>query len=205
MKSFRDFFVKAVVTGLLVVVPLYLAGLLILKALGSLRELLSPVEALLPDSIYGGYLLSLLILIVICFLVGAAFRTPKGKAIRKKFETNVLGKIPGYTLFKGLTEQLAGQGEQNVWKPALADIEDALVPAFIIEELDDGSFTVFVPSVPTPLAGTVYILPPERVHLIDVPFPQAAMAVARWGAGSKDLVAAMNRKDGTLQQARLKT
>jgi hypothetical protein len=33
------------------------------------------------------------------------------------------------------------------------EIEEALVPAFIIEELDDGRFTVFVPSVPTPFAG----------------------------------------------------
>jgi uncharacterized membrane protein len=73
----------------------------------------------------------------------------------------------------------------------MAEIEEALVPAFIIEELDDGSFTVFVPSVPTPLAGAVYILPADRVHPLDVPFTQAIRAVARWGSGSKDLVAAM--------------
>jgi hypothetical protein len=45
-----------------------------------------------------------------------------------------------------------------VWKPALAEIEEALVPAFIIEELEDGRFTVFVPSGATPFAGAVYIL-----------------------------------------------
>jgi hypothetical protein len=39
--------------------------------------------------------------------------------------------------------------------PAPAEIEDALCPAFIIEELENGSFTVFVPSIPTPLAGAV--------------------------------------------------
>ena len=57
-----------------------------------------------------------------------------------------------------------------MWKPAMAEIEDALVPAFIIEEFEDGSFTVFVPSAPTPISGSVYILTPERVHPIDVPF-----------------------------------
>jgi hypothetical protein len=36
---------------------------------------------------------------------------------------------------------------------ALAEIEDALAPAFVIEELPDGRFTIFVPSIPTPLAG----------------------------------------------------
>jgi hypothetical protein len=58
--------------------------------------------------------------------------------------------------------------------------------------------------VPTPLAGTVYILAPERVHLIDVPFSQAAMAVARWGAGSKELVAAMRKGGASAPSARLK-
>ena len=61
-------------------------------------------------------------------------------------------RIPGYALLRSLTQQLAGQGKENVWKPAMVEIEEALVPAFIIEVHDDGRFTVFVPSVPTPLA-----------------------------------------------------
>jgi hypothetical protein len=40
----------------------------------------------------------------------------------------------------------------------LAEIEEALVPAFIIEVLDDGRYTIFVPSAPPPLAATVSIL-----------------------------------------------
>ena len=75
----------------------------------------------------------------------------------------------------------------------LVEIEDALVPAFIVEELVDGRFTVFVPSVPTPFAGAVYILSRERVHLLDIPFSQAIKSVSRWGSGSADLVAAMRK------------
>jgi hypothetical protein len=39
----------------------------------------------------------------------------------------------------------------------------------------------------------VYILVPERVHIVDVPFTQAIRSVSRWGSGSKDLVAAMRK------------
>jgi len=53
--------------------------------------------------------------------------------------------------------------------PALVEIEEALAPAFVIETLDDGRLTVFVPSVPTPFAGAVYVLRPERVHILNVP------------------------------------
>jgi uncharacterized membrane protein len=67
------------------------------------------------------------------------------------------------------------------------------VPAFIIEEFSDGRFTVFVPSAPTPLSGSVYILTPERVHPVDIPFTHAVKALSRWGAGSKELVDAMEK------------
>jgi len=79
------------------------------------------------------------------------------------------------------SEQISGETEENAWKPVLAEIEDALVPAFIIEEHDDGRFTVFVPSIPTALAGAVYVLNRTRVHPIDVPFTQAVQSISRWG------------------------
>jgi hypothetical protein len=74
-------------------------------------------------------------------------------------ERSILQKIPGYEVIRSMTRQLAGQGQESSWQPALAEIEDALVPAFIVEDLDDGRFTVFVPSSPAPLAGAIYILP----------------------------------------------
>jgi uncharacterized membrane protein len=82
-----------------------------------------------------------------------------------------------------------------VWKPALVEIEDALVPAFIIEVFDDGRYTIFVPSVPTPLAGAIYILEPSRVHPLDVSFTDTFKVISKWGAGAKDLVAAMEKAE----------
>jgi uncharacterized membrane protein len=129
--------------------------------------------------------------LIVCFLIGAAVRTPAGRVTRERIEKSLFERIPGYALFRSLTQRMVGKDEENVWKPALVEIEEALVPAFIIEELADGRFTVFVPSVPTPFAGAVYILTPERVHPLDVPFTLALQSVSRWGSGSKDLVAAM--------------
>jgi uncharacterized membrane protein len=146
---------------------------------------------LFPEWFPAEDVLSLLLVLFVCFLIGVAVRTPAGRAVRERIEKALFERIPGYALFRSLTQQLAGESRENVWKPALAEIEDALVPAFIIEELEDGRFTVFVPSVPTPLAGAVYILSRERVHPLNVSFTQAIQAVSRWGSGSKVLVAAM--------------
>jgi Uncharacterized conserved protein len=193
MRQAWNFVVRSVVSGLLVIVPVYLAALLVGRVLQSLAGLVQPLAGLLPDWLPAENLLALLLGLLICFLIGASLRTPTGRAARERMETSVFEKIPGYSLFRGLTRQVAGVSYENVWKPALSEIEDALVPSFIIEDLPDGSYTVFVPSVPTPLAGAVYILPRERVHPLDIPFADAIKTVVRWGAGSGKLVAAMKR------------
>jgi uncharacterized membrane protein len=193
MKYAREFITSTVVGGLFIVVPVYLAVLLLLKGMKSVGTLVRPVAALVPDWLPVENLLSLVLVLALCFLVGVAVRTPLGRAVRERMERVFFERLPGYGLLRSLTQRLAGDTEESTWQPALVEIEDALVPAFIIEELDDGRFTVFVPSVPTPLAGAVYVLRRERVHILDIPFTQAIRSVSRWGAGSKDLVAAMRK------------
>lgn len=191
MKRVWTFIVEATVAGLLVLVPAYLALLVLLKGMGSVLGLVRPFALFLPDWLPAEDLLSLLLVLGVCFLIGAAIRTRAGYALRERLEQSFMKRMPGYALFRSLTQRVAGEGDESSWKPALAEIEEALVPAFIVEALDDGRFTVFVPSIPTPLAGAVYILAPERVHPIDVPFTQAIKTVSRWGSGAGDLVAAM--------------
>lgn len=193
MKYAREFIMSTLVGGLLIVVPVYLAVLLLLKGMKSVTGLIRPLAALLPAWIPAERLFSLLLVLTICFLIGLAVRTRTGRAARERMEKAFFGRLPGYGLIRGLTQRLAGDSTDNAWTPALVELEDALVPAFIIEALDDGRFTVFVPSVPTPLAGAVYVLSAERVHIVDVPFTQAVKSISRWGSGSRDLVAAMRK------------
>ena len=193
MRYAREFITSTLVGGLLLVVPVYLAVLLLLKGMKSVATLVRPFTALLPDWIPAERLLSLFVVLTFCFLIGYALRTQSGRAVRERLEVVFFGKLPGYGLIRSLTQRMAGDSSETAWMPALIEIEDALVPGFVIEPLDDGRFTVFVPSVPTPLAGAVYILTAERVHILDVPFTQAVRSISRWGAGSRDLVAAMRK------------
>jgi uncharacterized membrane protein len=193
MKTARERFVSTFVAGVFVVVPVYLAILLLLKGMQSVAKLVRPVAAMVPDWLPAEGLFSLLLVVLICFAVGAAVRTRRGRAVRNRMEVVFFERLPGYGVLRSLTQRLAGDGDEAAWKPALAEIEEALAPAFVIEEHDDGRFTVFVPSIPTPFAGAVYVLDPERVHVLDVPFTQAIQSVSRWGSGAKNLVAAMQR------------
>jgi uncharacterized membrane protein len=190
MSKLINFILGSLLAGLLILAPVYLGVLLILKATQSLMQLVRPLTKLIPDWIAHGEALVLILVLLLCFLVGLSVRTRRGQAMWDRCEP-LFRKIPGYSIFRGLTQRLAGDKREESWQPALAEIEDALVPAFIIETLADGRFTVFVPAVPAPFTGAVYVLDPERVHPVDVPFTHAIHAVSRWGLGCKDLVAAM--------------
>jgi uncharacterized membrane protein len=194
MKSFLQFSTKALVGGFLVAVPVYLAILLVLKAMKSLASLVRPLTILSPPALttaVAQYVLAFFVVLSFCYVLGVALLTRPGRAVGEWVQRTVLVKIPGYTVVRSLTQQLAGQGRENVWRPALAEIEEGLVPAFIIEEIRDGRYTVFVPSVPSPFMGSIYILRQERVHPVNASFIQTFQVLSRWGEGAKDLMAAM--------------
>jgi uncharacterized membrane protein len=150
-----------------------------------------PIAKLVPQKYVHHDIVALCLLVLICFAVGLLIRTELGKRISDWLEQHLLGKIPGFPLIHGMIRQLAGAKDEQSFEPALVEIEEALVPAFIIEKHADGQFTVFVSSSPTPMAGAIYILQPERVHPVDVPLRKAMVCVTKWGAGAAEMRAAI--------------
>jgi len=124
---------KALIRGLLIVVPVYLAILLLLKAMKSVVNLVRPFTAILPEWLPAEDLLSLLLVLAICAVIGATVGTRIGRGVRQWLERTVFERIPGYGVIRSLTHQMAGTSRESVWRAALVEIEDALVPGFIIE------------------------------------------------------------------------
>jgi uncharacterized membrane protein len=191
MKSLGDFTRTTLVGGVLIVLPIYLSILLLAKSLSIVIKLLSPVTAQIPATMQFRQLIAIAILIAVCFVAGIIVRTRLGLRAQRAVERNLLNRIPGYTLVRGLAARMAGRQEDEMFAVALVDMDDGLVMAFVVERHDDGAYTVFVPSVPTPAAGAVFIVAKERVHLVDVPFAKAASVISKWGTGARDIRAAM--------------
>jgi uncharacterized membrane protein len=193
MKGTLEFLKTTVVGGLLILLPAYLSLLLLVRAVAGVFALIAPITNHVPGGPIVARLLALLVVVAASFLAGLAVRTRLGRNASTLFERRVLERIPGYTVMRNLGRRLSGDDEGAYFAVALVEIEEALVPAFLVEELPDGAFTVFVPSVPTPAAGAVYILPKERVHRVDVPLATAVRTITQWGAGTGELLRAMKR------------
>ncbi len=190
MRPLVEFAKTTLIGGILIVLPVYVAVLLLAKAVSAILALLKPI---IPPSVAFGGVFAILLLTIICFIIGLMVRTGPGLRLKNAFENTILSKLPGYTILRGLAARVAGTADEPTFAPALVEIEDALVPALIIEELDDGLYTVLVPSVPTPMAGALYILSSERVHPVDVSFTTALAVFSKWGTGAGEFVRAMQR------------
>jgi len=156
MKTITRFLKVTLVGGLLVVLPVWVSLLLLLKAIKGAMAMLMPIAKLLPQGFVHEKVAALVLLLVICFVVGLLIRTGPGRRFGDWLSQHILDRIPGFSLVGGMTRQLAGKEGEQSFQPALVEIEDALVPAFIIEKHADGQFTVFVSSSPTPMVGVIY-------------------------------------------------
>lgn len=190
MKQVLGFLKATLLGGVLLVLPAWLAVLLVVKALMHLQVFVEPITAELPPEVAHPRLIAVLLLIALCFVVGLVIQTAIGAQVKRIAERHLLEKLPGYTTLRGFAAQLTDYEKSASFQPALIEIEDALVPGFVLEDHVGERCTVFVPSVPTPMAGAIYIIANHRVHRLDVPAMSVMQCLSKRGAGSVELVAA---------------
>jgi len=194
MRAIAEFTKTTLIGGVLVILPVYLSVLLLLKAIAGAVSLVTPITHGLPATMQFPKLIAILLLIAACFVAGIVVRTGPGLRAKNVIERTLLERIPGYALIRGLAGRVVGKADERTFTVVLAEIEDALVPAFLVEDCGDEHCAIFVPSVPTPAAGAIYIIAKTRVHAVDVPFTKAVGVISNWGAGSSELLARMRRE-----------
>lgn len=194
-----NFIRRTLIGGLLVVLPV--TGILILlkRAFAAIHETFAPFAAKLPFEAEFPGLWAIVALVALSFLAGLILQIGPVRRLAAAGSNRLAERYPFFRFLLGFGQNLVGHTGDQPLKAALAEIEEALVPAFVVEELADGRYVVFVPSAPSPVQGSVYILDRQRVHLLDVSAGRVARCVSHWGVGSAELVKAM-RPDNPAQQ-----
>jgi len=193
MKLFFRFLKASVVGGLLFVVPLILLLVVLRHGVDLAQKAVAPIVRRLPVHTIGGVTVATLaavtVLLLVALVVGLFAQTATGRRVREWLEYTILGRLPGYSILKGLLGGTGGLEEGTAAaQPALAWIEECWVFAFVMEVHADGHRTVFVPSAPSTLSGAIYFLPEDRVRPLDVPLAAVMKAIRRFGLGSADLL-----------------
>ena len=169
--------------GLIVILPIVLAVLGLVKAVGIAREVLAPVVGWLPETMHFRTIVAAVAVLGACFLAGALFRTALGRGLQRAADRGLLERIPGYALFRTLTRRIGGQ-EGSEMPVAAVTMDDHELIGIVMDRFPDGRCAVFVPSSPTPAVGSLIVVPGSRVRVLDVAMKQALGCLSQWGTGS---------------------
>ena len=181
------FLVKNTFYGLCVIIPLVIVGLVFVKLAEILEKVAKPLGL---DSYLGATLvivIAVLVMLLACFLIGLIVQ----KVLSfNTFEEKVLNQIPGYKIIATIAKGFGNSSDTKAFPSVMFDLygSGAAVLGFIMEEHDDGLFTVFVPSSPVLTIGNVYIAKAEQLSLLDAKGQDVADCLSKWGIGSKNLL-----------------
>jgi len=192
MRSMLQVLKAIFVGGVIFLIPVVLTIVIIRHALALAGRALQPVAQVLPAQVIGGVfvadLLAILVLLLICFAAGLFVKTRLGRSLGDQLERTAARRIPGFSLVKVATRGMMGLESSAELSVALARIEDAWMLSFVVERHASGLYTVFVPSAPTPAAGSVYYLTEDRLKFLNVSVASAVSCIMRLGVGSRELI-----------------
>lgn len=188
MKKSKSVFRTNVIYGLLVLVPAAIIFLLLVKIVEILENMAAPLNLESSTNVVVAILLGLLLLLLLCFVVGAFVRTRIGSWSLERLEGKILNQIPGYAI---ISNMLRGFAEKRTAYPA-AMVRlygpGTAVLGFIMEENENGSLTVFVPSAPALTVGSLHVVDRERVTILEAGIMDVTNCISQWGIGLQKIL-----------------
>ena len=189
MKESKSNIKTNLVYGLIVLVPVIFALVILVKFV-EILELVAKAIGLHTN--FGATIavfLALVVLLVLCYAAGALVRTQIGAWSFGRFEEKVLLKIPGYRILSNILKGFAAEKVES-YKPALVQLgpPGTAVIGFVMDENDNDTITVFVPSVPALTVGALHIVERSRVTLLEVNHLDIVNCITEWGMDSSKIV-----------------
>jgi len=182
--------------GIFFLLPLVVVGALVGQVLQLVWIAAMAIQPYVPiQSAYGLsllFIITVLLLLLLCFLAGMAARRSIGKGFTAWVERYLLMMFPRYAIFKEqLTGNIGGEVLRNQLIPVIVTVPEGRRLAMEVERgIVEGIewVTLFAPGSPDPWAGHIVVVESDRVRRIDVPFGEAIATAEQLGRGSIGLL-----------------
>lgn len=190
MKKTFGFVKTTALGGLVVIVPLAILIIVLVQVLDFVAELTAKAVELLPFPFLENpavlILLALLTTVALCFFTGLLLLTSTGTNIKNRIDHFLEEKVPLYGMLQSITKQFAGIDNRQL-TPAEIDLHGTAtrVLGFIVEQLPDGRYSVYVPHSPVLTVGQTYIVDERQVTPLKGSARATVDAVTQWGAGTR--------------------
>ena len=173
--------------GVLFLIPVCAIIFIMAKTVNFLYVLSRPITAKLPFKNVAGVgvntLMSIILLLLACFLAGIFMRTRLAKKIVQWLEDRVLVYIPGYSYIRARSTDWFSDEKTHSWKPASIFVDDNEVICFVIDETADYC-SIFLPSAPTPSSGSICVREKKNVTFLPITVSEAVSMIRQLGRGA---------------------
>src|SRR3954451_4016722 len=152
-----------VITGFIFLMPVLISIAVLGKfwnrmlAMGNKVSKLIRVDTLFGPS--GDAVIALILFGILCVVAGFLVKLTVFKNMSDWLDAKLAGFIPGYNDLRKETEIKIGAGKEEVFDTCLVHTEDHWKPAYLIDIIDSGDATVFIPVAPTFTTGQVVVAP----------------------------------------------
>jgi uncharacterized membrane protein len=192
MKRLLDILKTTAVGGIGILLPLLLLCLLVREIFEFVVALAVPITVLFPpgmlERLNAPELIAVLLILGVSFLFGIAARTAGGKRLGRAVDRGLMERLPLYQFVKNLSAAIMPSQEQGFKAGLLKSADGSKEPVYVIEEQDNGDFTVLVPWVPMAFSGSLKIVSSERIELLDISLMEFSRILSQLGMGVEGLL-----------------
>lgn len=193
MKTIALFLKTTTLGGLFVLLPVMLLYLLLAEVMDLAIALATPMADLFFKGAFSQTqlpgLMAILLIVAVSFACGLLMRLAWSRAGGHWIERHVLLPIPGYRALKGIIQSFGGTDDAESFRPMLLLSENGQREiAYLVEEHEDGQATVLLPWAPTPMAGSVRIVPRNQLQDVNLNLAEVTAVLSHWGLGVRDLL-----------------
>ena len=182
------------VGGLVFLLPLFVIGGILGYLYNTVLLIYEPLKAYLPVTSALGitilFLISVGILLALCFICGLAARRAIGKRFTNTIEKQLITVFPKYAIYKDILAENVGGGELA---PSLITVSirmnDHIRVGFESDRTSNGLVVVYLPGSPDPWNGSVALVQADQVEYLETDFGETSAICERLGRKSGALLA----------------
>jgi uncharacterized membrane protein len=190
-------FVKTtVIGGIFFLIPVVVLVLVVGKAIGLMMTVAEPVSAVLPVQTIGDIalinILAIVAVVLLCFVAGLIAQTRLARKLAESVEAAILDRIPGYTMFRGMTSGLK-QDTAAQLQPVMVSHMGVQRIGLEVEKVRDDRSAVYFPNAPNVWTGVVEIVPADNIEPMESSMMDIIEYIEKMGRGSHHIMAAKDR------------
>ncbi len=160
------------------------------KALSITQSIIQPLKSHLPEHRIFGVgmftLISILIIVIVCYVAGLLSDRKYIKAFLNFIENNLLVFIPGYSMLKSSADATVENANNN-WKVVMINEDDDWSFGIEVEKHPDGYSMIFFPEPPDAKSGDMKLMQEAKFKRINFPVNKLEKIIRNYGHGSTEI------------------